>query len=1567
MASSDDLQNFIENLLTAYDPTIDLSPGSPAETQIVQPILDRFADDPFSVDIPTFLRDRLVQEFPDLAADNGGQLEDLFTNPMQLFLEPFKREIESVKINQSVINADLMADAEADALGANFFEDREAGAYSGGLVRLYFAAPVTVNVTTDKRTYTNDGLNFYPVENFKISTAQMLFNRQGNLYFMDITVQAENPGDQYNVSATDIANIDDVSGVVKVSNLSDFTDGSPREDNATYLGRIPEALTERSLVTERGIEARIPDLFPSVAALSIIGAGDPGMDRDILTGTSEGFLHLAGSATYYGEWLIISNLIYRDAGPAGDIVIQAGDTIRFKPTSSTTVYEAHVDTVVPATTLAASTEYILILDQTLPVTAPASGSFALLKAGFITISGVPDGISTSVQVPDGTVHLGGHADVFVRPNSDTTVQDSLPNITDDSPVVAVAGDGVAGLQISGSTGSPTNVVVSAGTAPIDFVAAGVQEGDVLVIETSALAGSYRILKVGDPNTHSLRLDTIFTQTQTQLRGRIVRNIHIDLVEPRIPKLPFNTGSVSDLSTTVGSNLFRMLSVNIQSFGAVVGDTIRVLDGPDAGDFTITGFDTVLGGQGPLVDRNAGASNANLRYEVFTPSPGLTLPLIRIKTIEILDSTNQGTGITVPYGDAVDVRPTCNFQGASNEVRVLDSQMFVFPDGTGTLSGLSNVAATPGAGVDARYSQEIQSFDGIYRAISTQNGGNPITHNEINLPPFLYNGVRNKLMAFTTRKDPNFTAYPSGDNRTSDVAEAKIGDSLTILDGPNQGSYLITDLRVLDMWSVTAAGHQKIALVEVDPPLPVDPVATMMNLIAAVTPGSAITGAQLLLAVSYSTDFFNASGFWALLQTRLQAVMTALSITISGGDLNALTKSLAFTGYSVGPSARGTIRTYFQDPVSAEFSSGINPTRFVDPLQPNHIFRLDPALPDAQILPESESQTPPSEWARNTSEQWFVNGGTADPNAFLSTGSAFVKRDVQEGDVFEFYPAINDFPSRDQMSSSWVCVTQAGSNVVTALLPRVPGHITPIEAGQLFFIDTGPDIGAYTITEVITDELPGGGANVNRPVVTFRIDQTMTHSTLGVPGNSAAAVRPAMPNDFSTGTVQTVSGQSQLYHTDMANAVSNTDWVSIYAVSDTTVEKFGDDVAYLGTFAVIAIGTDMTGPYAVLDRSPNFPDTSTTPAGAYPATANVFWIIHQAPTNAPVTTSLGGTALSDQFVRCRFYDSVSETRVITLPWTSGNPLIDHVPDVLSTDPSYLSSQEQVVFLDEEGNEDPISNASTYLAISNQSFYQHQAPYRVLREGVHRISSTAMALQRDGALYYVDLPAIGYGPQSEMNIPENTALVIKENATIEGYQLTVENNIFTFSDQEQVSITLPSSILPVGSTPGISNEIDLAGQTIQITYDNAPLVEELQRFFNSPLDRVVAANYLLRHFLPAYVYLDAAYVSGSATDVVAADLITYINTVPPSTNQLVASQVENIIVRRGATQVTLPITLIALVHDIDRKVRGLRSQNIIGAGDVPIFNGTYAQTYFIAGPDTSQISPRPDGEQVFLTKT
>jgi hypothetical protein len=259
-----------------------------------------------------------------------------------------------------------------------------------------------------------------------------------------------------------------------------------------------------------------------------------------------------------------------------------------------------------------------------------------------------------------------------------------------------------------------------------------------------------------------------------------------------------------------------------------------------------------------------------------------------------------------------------------------------------------------------------------------------------------------------------------------------------------------------------------------------------------------------------------------------------------------------------------------------------------------------------------------------------------------------------------------------------------------------------------------------------------------------------------------------------------------------------------------------------------------------------------------------------------------------------------------------------------------------------------------------------PYRIIRSDVKRISSTAMADQRYGALYYIDLPLVGLGVRSDFNISKSVGLEMFGNYKASGYTLDVEKDIYTYSDEEQVSIVLPRSVLPVGSTPDLDNELNLAGQNMQVNYDSATLVSNIQAFFDSPLDRVVVANVLVRHFLPSYVFLDATYVGGDSTELVAEQIIDYINAIDPDLNELVADDIAEIIRKRKASQVRLPINMIVLTHGTDRRIRGTQSEDIIGGTELPTFTGNFNQTYFIAGPDTSDDDPRPDGEQVYLTR-
>jgi hypothetical protein len=625
-----------------------------------------------------------------------------------------------------------------------------------------------------------------------------------------------------------------------------------------------------------------------------------------------------------------------------------------------------------------------------------------------------------------------------------------------------------------------------------------------------------------------------------------------------------------------------------------------------------------------------------------------------------------------------------------------------------------------------------------------------------------------------------------------------------------------------------------------------------------------------------------------------------------------------------------------------------------------------------------------------------------------------------------------------MTSSWMFVTVAGQNLVTAIYSGgvdsdIPDNDVEIEEGHLFFIDSGPDTGAYVITEVVASDLSS-----DPPSVQFKIDRALTHSTevypitadrdfksqvnavLSTDGNSfpmsltgltlvvsyqylgvsptvlthifgagpyndindvitdisgdgtfvadleaiadgdELVLRTLLNNvprekltidvsstaiggsflQFTSGQVNggwlgavSAAGTKRIYGDGLAS-FSADQWVTIFAAQNPDIISDGDDTAYVGTYKVVSAGTEVGGPrdgylYAELDRSDNFPDD-----------AEVRWIRHAEPETTPADTSGGGKELSTSYVRGRTYAEVATQAIITIPWSaSDNPIL-------------ATSEDQI-----DLSVSPVAGGENFA---------HKMPYRIIREGVYKISSTQMAEQRQGALYYVDLPVLGIGTLEELNIDESVGLLLDGNYLINGYTLRVENELYAYSTKEQVSIILPSAVLPVGSTPDLDNEIKLAGQNLQVNYDSAPLIASIQQFFDSPLDRIVVANTLVRHFLPSYVFLDVLYVGGDDESTVATDLIKYINSIDPDLNELSSDEISKIVRQHSAVKVKQPINLIVLTHGSDRRIRGTQSEDVIGGVNLPTFKGTFKQTYFISGPNTSDEDPRPNGEQVFLVR-
>ena len=87
---------------------------------------------------------------------------------------------------------------------------------------------------------------------------------------------------------------------------------------------------------------------------------------------------------------------------------------------------------------------------------------------------------------------------------------------------------------------------------------------------------------------------------------------------------------------------------------------------------------MCGEYGPIVDKAAVSTDSFVKYTIYSLKDGIVPPFLRVRDVEVLDSSNQATGFKVPYGDFVDIRSKCDFETVNPEETVLDKRLFFIP-------------------------------------------------------------------------------------------------------------------------------------------------------------------------------------------------------------------------------------------------------------------------------------------------------------------------------------------------------------------------------------------------------------------------------------------------------------------------------------------------------------------------------------------------------------------------------------------------------------------------------------------------------------------------------------------------------------------------------------------------------------------------------------------------------------------------------------------------------------------------------------------------------------------------
>jgi len=1438
--ATEELKDFVEERLRAFDPDIDLTDGSPAQDQVVDPVVRRFQPDPFEMDVEAFLSARLQQEFPDMNIREGSGLRDLLVKPNQILMDPISREVQLIKQGQSLANPELLAPSEADALVANLFVTRQTGGLSTGTVRMFFNAPVAINISVGNVCFTSEGLRFLPTTLQSISAEAMLFNQSGSLFYFDIQVTAEDTGSEYNVKKGDIVGITNLNAAVRVDNLEDFEDGLDEESTDELVQRAETSITERSLVVARGVSARLTEQFDDLQHLQIVGMLDVGMERDILTGGDLGPVLLSGNGgfttddddgdantllfqernapftTFFGApgvvenyWLTYSELITVYQAPITGEVL-SGDLTHFKIGvfgSDRTHFEAtdiglHIITSATNAANQGVAKIVAIVDdQTakldrvgvvetgigyvfwrpskdveieevltsgelkLKSTISANMEFAswTIRKKEITISGIPGGIlftddAAAIAIQSDEVHIGGATDFYVRGTGVSESELDIASISDETPLT------------SADSGSSDNSTVEKSEffqdTSADFVALGAAVGMSLIVETGVDAGTKTILAVGvAPGgasvTTYLQVTPAFTSVAAGLRYKIIDDIDISLNEPRTIRdmgEDVQTLQLSDVVTTAAA-------IDFLSVGAEVGDTLELLEGNDKGKYSVQAIGGV-GNKNLQISAQLTSTSNNIAWELYKAQDGLDLPLVRITSIDLLDSSNQPTGDTIPYADPVDAR-TSAFSNAGLGTKVsttdaitgivgtVDLDGAIYPLGTVVLS----VAVNDAVDVDITLTGATSKTD-LLDTINTAI---------FNIAGTLAIDGESRL---TLRSGDRWLRVEP------EAASAGTGYAAIGLDPLGEDNRQIKSAGNISDWTSSAYDLK----VEKD--------------VVSLTEGGNI-GHLYLVAVESSPnrlivlDFDETTG-----RARFLEPGTGISL-------------------SAGSRSYGKARVYFLDPTSFEARGNWRP-----PLKNTTTFPANVAIAAAGGAAGAIASDEPAR------------------TAFTATINGTELRFFPDPDLsYQVAPA----PTADVPNN---LKTVSGDNTV--------------------------------VTEASGDPTLDLGKNSRDADADFLSDEVLAGDLLEITFQPIQGTVDMVPFTFGAGG--TLDGLTFILSIDGAPFKTLTFSDQLAAVDDIKAEinaLFGETVAFtetIGAFKYLRLEAD----FEIIIRKDG---TSNSVLSAGWTAANV---VNQA------VADVDG-----------FY------RITTVGEPAGGDRSNH------------GSLELVKVSDGAA---PTANGQS----------QH---YRIVRPGLQRIHSTDMNDNAEIGLHYVDIELVSEGSGNEWNLDADVVMVVTGHAS-DGYRLLVVDPNLSYSEEEELLLEISRRMLTVGATDKPSSATQLFSQNIQVNYDRSPLAAQVQSFSNSELERVLNASIIVRHLQPHYLSFDVTYRGGSSADIVRQDILDYLDALGP-TERVESSDIQNVVLRRSATFVENPITLVAVVHDEERKITVERSTNFVTKGDLATF--------------------------------
>lgn len=270
----------------------------------------------------------LKAKYPDIDLRQGTALRDLLIRPSATLLALINKALVFY-FQQNDISSitDTTTQSFVDKMLSNWFLTRKLGVNAIINARLYFSKVKSVNLYSDLFFSTDGTLKFTPVTSLSFSPDQLTFDPNANQFYIDVDLQAEQAGVNYNITAGSLlyfSNFDPYFLHAEINYLRHSAQNV--ETNTEFLTRAKNAISTRNLINVPSIAASLTDYFTDLSEVKSVGFGDLEMTRDqikvLVPGVTDPvWIHNGGMVDIYARVPLASSIVQLTTDSNGNVNI----------------------------------------------------------------------------------------------------------------------------------------------------------------------------------------------------------------------------------------------------------------------------------------------------------------------------------------------------------------------------------------------------------------------------------------------------------------------------------------------------------------------------------------------------------------------------------------------------------------------------------------------------------------------------------------------------------------------------------------------------------------------------------------------------------------------------------------------------------------------------------------------------------------------------------------------------------------------------------------------------------------------------------------------------------------------------------------------------------------------------------------------------------------------------------------------------------------------------------------------------------------------------------------------